>query len=104
VAVRIAATCKAEQGWRAAYATLDAENKLTLQFSYIHAWGLVMPDLRIPIGMSGIPGSFVPLSMAGHVLTEKEGFLGIVGPDETDEQAAERFDGTAVRLKAIADR
>ena|SRR5271157_559202 len=100
---RIASVIRAESGWRVICTSPTEDGKLELRFTHVYSWGLLFPAAsQTPSGLlGGIQGTYVPLSMSGEALHEREGYLGLVGPDEDDDAAVERLGGTATRLKTV---
>lgn len=100
---RIASILRAESGWRVICVCPTEDGKSELRFTFVHSWGLLFPAAsQTPSGLlSGIPGTYVPLSMSGESLNEREGYLGLSGPEEDDDAAVERIGGTATRLKTV---
>lgn len=82
----MASIVESETGWRVITVEHTSSGHI-LKFHRVHSWGLL---LDVKSGRS-MDGKFIPLSMSGEILSEQEGFLGIVDPLTTDDEAVNKF-------------
>ena len=87
----VAADLKCETGWRTVTAE-PASGGFSLRFHHVFAWGLILERPAMP-AQPGIHGTFVPLSMSGEVLSDREGYLGVVDSCVSDDEAVAAFVG-----------
>ena len=81
----IAFSVNSETGWRAlfVYGTV-------FSFQHIFAWGVIL-DNKKPGIFKEFNGKYVPLSASGEVLSNRQGFIGIVDPSTSDDEAVTKW-------------
>jgi len=93
----VASVVSAQTGWRAVFLE-PAPGGHAFRFHHVFAWGLIL-ERKVPSPSRRCRGTYVPMSMSGDVLSHMDGYLGIIDPTVTDDEAVEEFAGPAAELE-----
>ena len=83
----IASIHKSENGWRVATKE-NTPNGYTIRFHHISAWGLIFgASDRVLRLKTSLQGEYVPLSISGEIMSDMDGFVGIIDPSISNTDA-----------------